>query len=347
MPEIRELAGRVLMVGLAGHELPAVTRRRLVSLGPCGVILFDRNLDSPTQTRDLLRQVREGLDRPGLFGVDQEGGRVSRLARWAGSTPTAVELAATAGDAIERFATTTAAAVRSLGFNLDFAPVVDVGSPLQTNGIGDRAYGAEPSVVTRSAGRFLRALQQAGVAGCLKHFPGLGEARVDSHVELPEDRRSLEQLEARDLLPFRALCGEAASVMAGHGHYPALDPDSRRPASASPRILRGLLRGQLGFDGLVVSDDLEMGAVKELDRDGSYGVDALHAGCDLLLYCHSLDRAEAARDAIATRAAADPEFAAILRAAAGRVESAAARWPVRPDDGGDAIAALGRFTLRA
>jgi beta-N-acetylhexosaminidase len=332
MTEIDKDAGRVLMVGLPGAKLDAATARHLSLLRPGGVILFARNLVSPAGTIALLDAARDVLPSPPLFAIDQEGGRVSRLERWVGPTPTAVALAAAGVGVCEQFARATARVVRAIGFNLDFAPVVDVCTAEATNGIADRSFGADPECVTQLAGSFLDGLQDEGLAGCLKHFPGLGETSVDSHVELPTAHRSRQKLDEVELLPFCRLASRAASVMISHGHYPALDPTPALPATLSAAIVGGLLRDRIGFDGLVVSDDLEMGAIDTLDGDGEAAVRSIEAGCDLVLYCSSLDRAERAWRRLAARAAADPTFACRLQRAARRVETTAARWPAPPGD---------------
>jgi beta-N-acetylhexosaminidase len=314
------------MVGLPGPELTPETSRRLRDLDPAGVILFDRNLVEPEQTAALLASVKGLLSGPPLFAIDQEGGRVSRLERWIGATPTALDLSGGSAETVRRFARDTGSALKALGFNLDFAPVVDLCPPDAPNGIGDRSFGTDPEQVTRLAGEFLRGLHDGGVAGCLKHFPGLGDTVVDSHVELPTVGREAEQLEREDLLPYRRLCGEADSVMVGHGYYASLDPEGPVPASCSPNVVSALLRSGLGYDGLVVSDDLEMGAVSGLDVDGAAAVRALHAGCDLLLYCADLDRAQRARQALDDAARRDRVLRSRLGDACRRVALAARRW---------------------
>lgn len=307
--DLIRVAGKTLMVGLPGPALDDGTARRLAELGPAGVILFARNLESPDQTAELLLRVRELLDGPALLAIDQEGGQVSRLERWIGKTPVAASIARAGTDSSRRFGQVTARALRALGFNLDFAPVVDLCPPEATNGIGDRSFGLDPRRVATLAGAFLDGLQQGGIAGCVKHFPGLGDTRVDSHLRLPTVNRSREELD-QDLLPFRELASRAASVMVGHGHYTALEPDAPIPASCSPAVVSDLLRGEIGFNGLVVGDDMLMGAVADRDGGGGAAVEALRAGCDLLLYCDRLELAERAVRAIASAAQSDSAFAA-------------------------------------
>jgi beta-N-acetylhexosaminidase len=332
MTDWKATAGRALMIGFQGVQPDDSCAEKIRKLRPGGIILFSRNLDSPRQTMELLNFLRDLLPAHPLLALDQEGGRVSRLEPFIGPTPPAAELAAAGEKAVSRFGGATGRALRSLGFNLDFAPVVDMCAPEAPNGIGERAFGTAPDLVTRMAGRFLSGLQGEGVAGCLKHFPGLGATAVDSHVELPVVDRALSQLMSEDIRPYRSLCEMSAAVMVGHGHYPALNPGDPLPASCSPEAIDGLLRQELTYRGLVVSDDMEMGAIEGLDRDGAAAVRAIAAGCDLVLYCSSLDRAEAAAAAIAGRAVEDPSFAKRLRRAADMVSRTAMLWPAcRPD----------------
>ena len=319
-------AGRLIMVGLPGARLDRSTGEQLEALAPAGVILFARNLETPEQTSELLDAAAARLPGAGLFALDQEGGRVSRLEPFVGPTPTAVALAAEGEEATQRFGAATGRALAGLGFNIDFAPVVDLCDPDVSNGIGDRSFGVDPETATRLAGAFLRGLQGAGVAGSLKHFPGLGDTAVDSHVELPGSDRPIGTLERIDLAPYRALGADAAMVMVGHAHYRAIDPGEPVPATCSRNVVRGLLRDSLGYDGLVVSDDMQMGAIGERDRDGAAAVEAIAAGCDLLLYCSDLDPAAAAISAIEQRAAEDERFAERVRDALARVDRFTRRW---------------------
>lgn len=324
--------GRVLMVGFSESRPETGLLDRLQALRPGGIILFRRNLESPEALHDLVAALREVLPPDPLLAIDQEGGRVSRLEPWLGPTPTAERWSHEGEDAVRRFGEATGCALRGLGFNLDFAPVVDLCPPGTANGIGDRSFGIDPEGVALQAGAFLDGLQSAGVAGCLKHFPGLGDTHVDSHRELPTVLRTRERLDAEDLLPYRRLHGHAAAVMIGHAVYPTLVPGTRLPACLSPDIVHGWLRERVGFAGLAVSDDLEMGAVAAFEAEQPAGLTAVAAGCDLVLYCHSLDRAERAREAMAARAAKDPAFDERLGEAAAAVARAGANWPALPPD---------------
>ncbi len=323
------LLGLCLAVGFDGTRPGPAERAALVRIGPGAVVVFRRNLDSPGRFAEF-RADLDGLPTPPVIvALDQEGGRVSRLEPWIGATPSAAMLARSGDAATRRFGAATGLALRTLGFNADFAPVVDL-SPLDANnGIGDRSFGTDPDQVARIAGAFLEGLQGTRVAGCLKHFPGLGRTMVDSHLERPRVDASLEDLERTDLIPYRALGGVAAMVMVGHACYPCLEPDGDRPASLSGRVISGILRQRMGFRGLVVSDDLEMGAVTGFEDDAC---NALGAGCDLLLYCRDLARAERAKRSIELAANSHPAFARRVAEAASRVTATARRFPLaRPD----------------
>jgi len=328
-----EAAGRVLMVGLQGPDLEFDERRRLERLAPGGVILFRRNLDTPDRLIALVAELAGVLAAPRLIAIDQEGGRVNRLADWVGDGPTAARLAEAAPEATHRWGLATGRGLHALGFNLDFAPVVDLCGADSPNGIGDRSFGRDPDRTTERAGAFLAGLQAERIAGCLKHFPGLGDTPVDSHERLPVCDRDRATLESADLAPFARLGDHAACVMVGHAYYPALESVTGTPATLSHAVVTGLLRDSMGFRGLVVSDDLEMGAVAPLDQNGRAAVMAIAAGCDLLPYCSDLDRAEQARAALETAASDDSSFHDRLRNAARSVRNTAARWPApRPDD---------------
>lgn len=343
----RKLASGCVMIGLPGPEIDSASAKRVRALDPAGVILFARNLIDFVQTSELLRSFSRLVERPPLLAIDQEGGRVSRLEPWIGPTPAAARLAEAGESTVRAFGASTGRALRCLGFNVDFAPVVDLSQPGAPNGIADRAFGTDPEEVSRLAGAFLAGLQSTGVAGCLKHFPGLGDTIVDSHDALPTVARNLDELERLDTLPYRRLVDRAACVMVGHGHYPALDGTEPRPATCSSSVVGGWLREKLGYGGLIVSDDLEMGAVAGRDEAGSAAVEALAAGCDLVLYCSDLDRAEAAIEALTDASAHRPELRARLEQAASKVERLAVEWPAVPagrsEDWSEAVGAFEAF----
>jgi beta-N-acetylhexosaminidase len=314
-------AGRVLMVGLTGPELSSGEKRSLEQVRPGGVILFRRNLDSRERLARVMLDLDGVLVDSPWIAVDQEGGRVSRLEPWIGPTPSASVLGSAGPDEAHRFGRETGRELARFGFNLDFAPVVDLCPPDRPNGIGDRSWGTDPEAVAELTGRFLDGLHTAGVAGCLKHFPGLGDTVVDSHVEMPVCRRDKDALLRVDMLPYRELGRSAPVVM--------VCPVPGRPASLSPPIITGLLRELVRYTGMVTADDMEMGAVAHLDTDGAAAVQAIRAGTDLLPYCADLDRALAARDALVRETERDRAFAGRLEQAAKTVRSTAERWPRR------------------
>jgi beta-N-acetylhexosaminidase len=282
--ERQRRAGQRLIVGFDGVNVSDEIRWLCRETIPAGFILFSRNIEEPAQVRELNRELASLLpsSHPPILSVDQEGGRVQRLtatawppARWAGNMDrpqTTTRLGAAIGEE-----------VYAAGFNTTWAPVADV-SPGPLNAIiGDRSFSSDPQRVARHAIAFLRGLEQAGVLGCVKHFPGHGGTTTDSHKELPAIEKEWPDLEAVDLLPFRhAIAAGVGLVMTAHAMYPAWD--ERRPASLSRRITTGVLREELGYDGVIVTDDLEMGALERWSMPERVQ-HAADAGADLLLIC--------------------------------------------------------------
>lgn len=290
-----ERAGDVLVVGLAG-ALPTVDESlALLELAPAGVILFARNVEDEEQVRRLTSRVRHLIDLP-LVLVDQEGGRVDRLRRLQGRSPSLRELARQGGPAVRAAAEATAATLRGLGINVNCAPVLDLDEGIEANGIGDRSPGGEPGFVAEMGLEILKAHAREGVATTLKHFPGLGRTGEDTHFTRPTVTASREELLDRDLVPFRLLLDHAPAVMVSHAAFPALG-EPGRPASCSRAVVHDLLRRELGFAGTCVTDDLEMGAVTDWSP-AQRAVEALEAGQDLLLFCSDLAQAREARDGI-------------------------------------------------
>lgn len=299
---VRE-AAQLLVVGVRGTSLSDAERRQLDALQPGGVIVLPRNVGSePAELRTLVGELCGRL--PGvLLTIDAEGGRVDRLRRVVAPAPAAAELVARRAIAAGAVGTWIGRALRLFDFDVDFAPVVDLDFGLADNALDRRYLGARPQQVIPRARAFVRGLHAAGVGACLKHFPGLGAARADTHREGTVIERTRAELQL-DLAPFAALAAATGAVMIGHGAFPALDPE-RRPATLSPPIASALLRDELGFRGVAFSDDLEMGALSPWGDLPERTAAALAAGCDVLLVCHTLD---AAPD-IAHRLAA-PELAA-------------------------------------
>jgi len=308
---------RLLVIGFEGTQLPEGTRA-LLAEGAGGVILFRRNIESAEQTRALIESCREAAGRPIWVGVDQEGGRVARLKGITCTLPPMRTLdtpqkAAAVGELL-------GLELQALGFNLNFAPVVDVDSNPQNPVIGDRAFSCDPAEVCERATAFIQAMQSMGVAACAKHFPGHGDTLQDSHLELPSVEHDLARLRALELPPFAAASrAGVATMMTAHMLLPALDPVW--PATMSPTIL-ALLREELGYDGLLFSDDLEMGAVADRWPVEEAGCRSVIAGVDQLLVCHRLDRQRAVIDAL-LRACDDGTLSeARLAEATRRIEAA-------------------------
>ena len=292
--------GQLLLVGLPGPELDPVTAATLRRVQPGGYILFTRNLRTPAGLRKFLDDLRDLSDAEPIFTIDQEGGRVSRLKAIGSEPPGATQLRERDDAAlVRRHGDLTARLLRLFGFNLDLCPVLDLclnGDETVDNSLRGRCYGVDVEQVVRLAGAFNAALRAGGIASCGKHFPGYTAARADAHHELPVIERTRAELDAVELGPYRALAGELDSVMVCHAHYPCLDPqDQGLPASLSRNVITRLLRGELGFGGLVMTDDLDMGAVLN-----GYGLEetlrlAMGAGADMAMICHRVDHLDEAR----------------------------------------------------
>jgi beta-N-acetylhexosaminidase len=280
---------KAAIVGISGPELGGEERARLADGNPLGFILFARNCQAPDQVRALVAELRAAVGRPDApILIDQEGGRVMRLRppawppRVAARTFGLLAQAdlATGCEAAWLQARLIAADLAALGITVDCAPVLDLGLPETTEAIGDRAFAAEPSVVTELGRATISGLMDGGILPVIKHLPGHGRARVDSHVELPVVDAPLATLEAADFWPFRELAGVAPMAMSAHVLYPALDPE--RCATQSPGVIREVIRGAIGFGGLLLSDDLGMGALG--GSPGERAARALAAGCDVALH---------------------------------------------------------------
>jgi beta-N-acetylhexosaminidase len=278
-------AGAFVFVGLPGPRLDGATAAVLAASQPGGVVLFGRNLETPGQLLDLVAGLRRLLPEA-VLAVDAEGGRVDRLRALAGPAPAASLLARRPPAAARRAGQAIARALRLFDFDLDLAPVVDLDRGETGNALDGRYLGVRPAAVTQRARAFLRGLHGGGVGGCVKHFPGLGAAAEDTHDHPSAVRLSAAAL-APHRKPFAALLPLAGAAMVAHAVYPALDPEER-PASLSPPIVEGLLRGEMGFDGLVLSDDLEMRALAPWGDLPVRAEAAFAAGCDVVLACATL-----------------------------------------------------------
>ncbi len=268
-----------------------------------GIILFQRNLESAGKLVRLINELKalNSGSIPLFISVDQEGGTVERTPPEIHSLPNALDFGAVDPARRETVCRTLGETLgrtcQSLGFNLNFAPVADIWSNPENTVIGKRAFGADAATVVSCVPPVVRGLKSTGTIPVIKHFPGHGDTAVDSHVGLPVVDKTVEQLEELELLPFRAAIKDGApAVMVGHILMTRLD--EKRPASLSPAVVDGLLRETLGFEGIVFTDDLTMGAVSQSCGMGEAAVLAVEAGCDQLLICHEADNLEAARTAL-------------------------------------------------
>ena len=334
MPEIEDLVGERLMIGLAGPTLSDADVRLFSDTRAAGLILYRRNFESPAQLLALLTRLEEALGRRLLVATDHEGGRVVMLGRGVTIFPDSLAVG-TAGE--ETFAArqglVEARELRRLGVDLNLAPVLDTLTERYSPNIGIRAYGKDPAVVARLGVARIRGMQRGGLAACAKHFPGKGHAPVDAHLGLPVIESTWAEMHALHLRPFlEAIAAGVDCVMTSHPVYPNLDP-ARAPATFSRRLVHDYLRGQLGFRGAILSDDLEMGAIAETCPIGEAAVRAAAAGHDLLLVCHTeaAQRAAAAALADACRGGAVPRGE--LEAAAERVRRLRAGRAARAEGG--------------
>ena len=286
MSSLHRQVGQVMMAGFGGSTVPVELRALAREWDLGGVVLFARNVEAPEQVAELTFAAR-GLARetPLWVGIDQEGGRVARLRAPFTEWPAMAHLGRQgAEDPARRFARALAAELSAVGVNLDFAPVVDLFDESADPVIGDRALSSDPDTVARLGASIVAGLQEGGVAACAKHFPGHGSVRVDSHEHLPVVEHDPERLRAHEMAPFRAaVAAEVAAVMTAHVVYPALDDE--RPATLSRTIVDGILRRECGHRGLVVTDDLEMGAITADRTVERAAVEALASGCDTVLVC--------------------------------------------------------------
>lgn len=308
----------ILGIGLAGKTLTDLERRFLSENSPYAVVLFGRNIASVEQLRDLVTQVKSLSKRPPVIMIDQEGGRVDRLRNLVPGLPSAEafnegekasEMAAWAGQVIGM-------ALRFFDIEIDLAPVVDVRGDEAPKGLERRTFGSDPETVVELAGAFMRGLHSQGVAACLKHWPGIGVGSADPHYGATVIDISQDDLRNRHLVPFARLGNEAGAIMIGHGTYPQIDSDDL-PASLSRRMTADLLRS-IDFDGVAISDDMEMHAVSDLGSYEEIAERALLAGNDVILFCSHIERMPDVQEYLRRRVGED-------RAVRTRFEEASAR----------------------
>ena len=339
---MREDVGQLLWIGFAGTALPSAVRDRLDAGDAGATVLFKRNLvlsrvggGGPgiaqevcdldalaALTRELHRAAPDGT--PALVAVDQEGGLVQRVRAPATQWPPMLSHDGLPAGDDERVAAAVGRALgdelRVLGFDVDFAPVLDIHTNPKNPIIGDRAFGRDPDTVARRALAFARGLDAAAVIACGKHFPGHGDTSTDSHLELPRIDHDWDRLERVELVPFRrAAAADLPMIMTAHVVFAALDPEC--PATLSEPVITGLLRGKLGYRGVVVSDDLDMKAISAHVGVDHAAVAAVRAGCDVLLLCCDERNQALAWEALVREGERDSELRRKIGEAAARVRA--------------------------
>ena len=300
------LIGQQFIIGLSGEELTREESHFIIENNIGGVVLFTRNLKSVEQIHKLVSDL-QGLCRkqkmkdslPLFISVDMEGGRVHRLKAPFTFWPAVKNLGDINSSSIAfQFASQMGQELKVMGFNLNYAPCVDILTNPENEVIGDRALGSQTQIVTRLASALVRGYIKSGVLSCAKHFPGHGATSVDSHFNLPVDQKNLKELEEQgDLLPFKKVIQSRVDmIMTAHIHYPNIDP--KLPVTLSPLFIKKLLGQALRFRGLVITDDLDMEALTKNFNKEDIPVLALQAGANILLYCHELQSPMAAMESI-------------------------------------------------
>jgi beta-N-acetylhexosaminidase len=338
---LRHAAGSLMVVGLAATELTVLERAWLKLIRPAGIILFRRNIADAWQTRMLLADAAAHCTPLSLCCVDVEGGTVNRLRDALAPIPSAQAVAKKALDPtlsrppartqkdgaprdralIREHGELIARAVKAFGFNVALAPVLDLALPASARVMGTRAVASTPAGVLEYARHFLAGLAAQGVAGCGKHFPGLGGGTSDSHLDTPAIGRSFRELWSEDLAPYRELRDELPLVMVNHAAYPAT-PGKNRPASVSSFWITDVLRKRIGYRGMIFSDDLEMGGILKFMPIEDAAVESIRSGMDLVEICHSPELILRAYESLVHEAESSRAFQTLLSSRARRAEKA-------------------------
>ena len=336
---LAEQVGQLFLIGLEGSAWDPTGENLLNEFRPGGVIFFRHNITTPPEFSDFVRRVAAFLSQPSslppFLALDLEGGTVDRLRDVLAPLPSARD-AAQAGLARD-LGRVAGRELAAFSLNVDFAPVLDLGSPESRVVLGSRTAGESPEQVARFGEEFLAGLAESGVLGCGKHFPGLGSGRADSHQEMPRIEKDERLLWQEDLYPFRALASRLPMVMVAHAAYPGLEigpspggaepPVHPLPASLSRKIVAELLKERIGFPGLVLADDMEMGGVLADRSIGEAAVCAIRAGCDLMLVCRRAENVQAAFESVLREAERDSSFRVLVEQAAQKVVRARQKLP--------------------
>lgn len=315
---LRQAAGQVLMVGLEGTELSPLESAWLRLLRPGGVILFRRNIESAAQTHALLHSTEQAVESPMLRAIDVEGGSVDRLRDLIAPMPSPFAVAATnKAPLFKKHGSLIGQEAHLLGFNTTFAPVLDLRTDASAPVMTTRVVSGDPAQVIRYATHFLEGLAQQDVLGCGKHFPGLGSGQVDSHHATPSIAKPLSLLWKEDLLPYRQLATQLPLVMISHASYSAAVPE---PASVSAYWITEVLVREIGYEGLIVSDDMEMSGILNYMGIADAAIRSLAAGTHVVEICRDPALVFAAYEALLHEAESSPVFARVLRRAAARAQ---------------------------
>ncbi len=289
---IEEKIGQIVVVGLEGYTLDDNSRKMIEEYLVGGIIIFGKNVESSDQLLTLINSIKEANSKnsiPLFISVDEEGGRVSRMPKEIKKLPTSGKIGQLNNKELSYdIGTVLAEELKMFGFNMDYAPVLDINSNPKNPVIGDRAFGADSKIVSDLGIQTMKGIQSEGVISVVKHFPGHGDTSVDSHIGLPTIEHNLERLKDFELVPFKAAIENGAdAVMVAHILLNEIDPDY--PSSLSKAIITDILRKDLGFNGVVISDDMTMGAIVENYKIGDAAVKAIDAGSDIVLVAHGFE----------------------------------------------------------
>ena len=324
---LRRLVGQIMIIGVEGTQLTPAERAWIKLLQPGGIILFRRNIEAIPQTRELLREASAISGALAFRCVDVEGGLVDRLREVLAPVPSAAAVAATGSRALyQRHGALIGREARALGFNTTFAPVLDLALPASAELMRTRATSPDPARVIAYAEAFLTGLQSANTMGCGKHFPGLGAGTLDSHHATPSIPRTWDELWNEDLLPYRNLVRQLPIIMVSHASYPAAAPDAL-PASISKFWITDILRKKIGYRGLILSDDLEMGGILNHSSIEDAAIAAILAGTDIIEICRSEELILRAFEALLTEAERSAAFRQRLAASSLRLTRAKRALP--------------------
>jgi len=333
---VKEL-GQLFMIGFPGADLDVETQELIYRYGIGNFILFRRNVAEPVQVARLCQDLKNacrdrGLPLP-LISIDQEGGPVARLKPPFTQFSGAAGIARAADPAAEarRFADITARELNLIGCNMNFAPVMDLDVPGTDRVMEGRVFGSDPELVGHMGGIIIEGLQKEGILATAKHFPGIGGVKLDPHQDLPVMDTPLSELEKRELVPFqKAIAARVAAIMTAHVIYPGVDPDL--PATLSRNFLADILRHKMGFDGLVISDDLEMGAIERHFSLEESATLSLMAGVDIILICHEKEKIIRALEAVRAFVEKDREGRMRLEESLRRVMAAKERYGITKNE---------------